>query len=70
MPEPKEWEEYVLKGDLHPQKTLWSVESINSKYKSKSSSKSDDSIVLEQRRHSQKQKSHMNFIEAGKKRQR
>ena len=70
MPEPKEWEEYVLKGDLHPQKTLWNVESINSKYKSKNSSKSDDSIVLEQRRLSQKQKSHMNFIEAGKKRQR
>lgn len=63
VPEPEEWKEYVLKGDLHPQKTLWA----NNR---KENTKKDNNVILEQRRLSQKQKSHMNFIEAGKKHQR
>ncbi|MCQ2590386.1 MAG: RluA family pseudouridine synthase [Treponema sp.] len=69
VPEPEEWSSYVKKGDLHPEKTLWRAENIKGEKNHKKNA-ADDRVILEEKRLSQKQKSHMNFIEAGKRRQR
>lgn len=54
--EPKEWGEYVLKGDLHPQKPLWHQHQKNEKKE----------IILNEKRLTKKNMAHMNYIESGK----
>lgn len=56
--EPEEWEEYVLRGDRNSQKPVWSEKKQPRK----------EELNLGQKRLSRKEASHMDFIQAGKRR--
>ncbi len=61
VPEPKEWEEYVKKGDSHPTAPVWKNETNERLKKSKSIENIKTSIQI-----SRKKERKMNFIERGK----
>ena len=64
--EPKEWEEYVLKGDVHPKKPVWDLQQNRKDISNKSGHSHHDELKLGQRRLSAKDKAHMDFIKSGK----
>ena len=66
VPEPKEWEEYVLKGDAHPKKPVWDLQQNKKDASNKSGHSHHDELKLGQRRLSAKDKAHMDFIKSGK----
>lgn len=67
IPEPKEWQEYVQKGDLNPKTPIW-IKEIERKFESyeqerfhsKKTNSTQNKGFL-----SKKQKAHMNYIEVG-----
>ena len=73
--EPDEWLEYVKRGDLNPEVPVWvkgfegkkhQVDNKSQKYKNHYND--DSGIELGQKRLSRKEDSHLDFIQAGKKR--
>ena len=73
--EPDEWLEYVKRGDLNPEVPVWvkgfegkkhQVDNKSQKYKNHHND--DSGIELGQKRLSRKEESHLDFIQAGKKR--
>ncbi len=75
VPEPKDWADYVQKGDLHPKKPVW-VQSFSDSKKShtkadgkkkyKNSEALNDYENIGSRRLSRKDKAHLDFISSGK----
>lgn len=74
VPEPKEWKDYVLKGDKNPTPTMWSkqTEMKNSHSKSRGENRfgkeNFTKTQLGEKRISRKEQVHMGFIKAGKNR--
>lgn len=69
VPEPDEWAEYVEKGDKHPEKPVWVVErnaGFEKKGKTGGKNKHSNDLSVGNRPLNNKQKSHMDFIQAGK----
>ena len=65
VPEPEEWEKYVEKGDLHPQKPVWDLPE-NRGGQGHQKHPQNEGLKLGQRRLSAKDKAHMDFIKSGK----
>ncbi len=72
--EPSQWLEYVQKGDEHPETPVW-IQALNNIFENSAgehfhsrSNQNTQKVELGQKRLSRKDRAHMNFIEAGKKR--
>ena len=64
--EPKEWLDYVIKGDLKPKTPVWISSSSGRSHKQ--NNHKNEKIELGEKRLSRKEQSHLDFIQAGKKR--
>lgn len=64
--EPEQWVEYVKKGDLKPEKTVWNKEREN-KSGGKSRSYNNETLKLGEKRVSRKEMVHRGFIPSSKK---
>ena len=75
VPEPEEWLEYVKKGDFKPKTPVW-IEAMNKVFDSTKGEHfhsrnsrnphEAETLNLGKKRLTQKDRAHMNFIEAGK----
>ena len=66
VPEPAEWLDYVKKGDLKPETPVWVSSSSGRSHKF--DYHKNEKVELGEKRLSRKEQSHLDFIQAGKKR--